>query len=319
MPPIHIPTITPLPSPLSLFFIPLYFSATLYVPPYHSSCMPQLRISGAMFRSVRRLCSDQGDVVTVSVGRQGVKFTVVPISIDNNNIIERSPLPRPTNYALSRASDSPISVLPRDKLDRGTDLLPLAPLLLIFLLSSSSSYLFVNWDEGGEGGRGCCYYPIWCTIPDVRTPSAVPMLWYYPPPQIASPQQCTPLAWFCPFISALNPPQHFPNNEDLSLPITLTPSPPSFSHSSLSLLYLSLCRPPIPPPHLLPMLLLLLLHLRPWPVALSLIPLLLIHLLLSSHPDSHFCPILCWASAKVILKFAQNQISPTSKPRKIIV
>ena len=53
-------------------------------------CATQTRVSGATFRSLRFLHSNQGGIVAVPVGWQG--------------------LPLPTNHAFSRASASPISI-----------------------------------------------------------------------------------------------------------------------------------------------------------------------------------------------------------------
>ena len=63
------------------------------VPASSSSCVPQPRLSGTIFRSVSHLNYYWGEVVTVKVGHKVLQLAVVPISIYSATRIGHFPPP----------------------------------------------------------------------------------------------------------------------------------------------------------------------------------------------------------------------------------
>ena len=84
-------------------------------------------------------------------------------------------------------------------------------------------------------GWGVFYYPILCTILDVLVPTSVPILWSLSPQKLRHLCKCTPLAWWCTFLSVLNPPSSLAQQWKLCFPCKLHP----LSSISLSLVSLS--------------------------------------------------------------------------------
>ena len=85
--------LNPYPTPSLSDFSLSIFLRLRSIPPYHSFCVPQLRLLGTAFQSVSRLRSSQGGVVTVLVRRKGVRLSIVPVSIDYDTRIGRFPPP----------------------------------------------------------------------------------------------------------------------------------------------------------------------------------------------------------------------------------
>ena len=131
-------------SPLSIFLLPLYILNP------RPSCVPQPRISGVTFYSLRNLRSNQRGVITIPVKQQGIRLYFTSVSIDATTRI-RCPPPPPPTYP-------PIIPYP-GPLPTPSPLFPTTKLITALNLSQyplSSSFFLEHWYEGSEG-EGAAY------------------------------------------------------------------------------------------------------------------------------------------------------------------